>query len=71
MKTTKSQVDVVVTNHGSIFLVDPLNILATDWLKENVQEDAQHFGKKLVVGHRYIEDLVEGMKHDGLVVECQ
>jgi len=69
MATIESQVDIIVTNHGSIFLVDPRNVLATDWLKENVQEGAQHLGKKLAVEHRFIADLVNGMRNDGLVVE--
>jgi hypothetical protein len=63
-----TQVDVEVENHGTIFLVRPLTETARDWLDENVSDDAQYFGGALVVEHRYIEDLVEGMLGDDLNV---
>ena len=64
----QAQVDVYVENHGSIFLVRPVSNSACDWLTENVQDDAQYFGSALVCEHRYISDLVEGMREAGLVV---
>ena len=65
----RAQVDVHVENRGSIFLVRPVSNSACDWLTENVQNDAQYFGSALVCEHRYISDLVEGMREAGLVVD--
>jgi hypothetical protein len=60
--------DVLVTDHGSIFLVQPLNDTAEDWLESNVQSEAQWFDGGVVVEHRYIRALIIGMSNDGLVV---
>jgi hypothetical protein len=65
---TEIVVDAFVENHFSIFLVRPVSSAATEWLRENVAEDSQWFGGALVVEHRYISDLVEGMKLHGLAV---
>ena len=35
---------------------------------DNLPEDAQTLGKAVAVEHRYIGDIVAGMKADGLVV---
>lgn len=62
-------VDVRVDNHGSIFLFEPLTPAATNWISENVDEQAQWFAGALAVEHRYAQDLASGMMADGLVVE--
>lgn len=58
--------DVQVINQGSIVLVKPLTTAAEAWIDDNVQDDAQWFGKALVVEPRYIAYLVEGMVAGGL-----
>ncbi len=60
--------DIRVENHGSIFLVRPLNELAEDWLKEHTGPETQRLGKAVAVEGRYIEDFVKGMQEDGLTV---
>ncbi len=60
--------DVQIENHGSVFLVRPLTNAATAWLDENIDCEAQYFGGALVVEHRYIADIAEGMRADGLEV---
>jgi hypothetical protein len=70
MAATESGVDVSVTGDGgSLFLVHPLSDAARQWIEENVQEDAQWFGRYLVVEHRYIRNLVTGMLEAGLEVQ--
>lgn len=64
----KIEVDAFVENHGSIFLVRPVSSFAAEWLRENVSEESTRFGNALVVEHRYVGDLAEGMKSDGLVL---
>jgi hypothetical protein len=59
--------DFSVANHGSIFIISPLTDSAKDWIAENVSDESQWFGGGLVVEHRYVDTLVEGMENDGLV----
>ena len=58
--------DFTIQNEGSILLFRPLTDAAREWLKENVQEDAQWFGDALVVECRYAGDLAVGMLAAGL-----
>ena len=60
--------DVKIENHGSLVLIQPLTEAASDWLDENISEDAQLFGGAVVVEPRYVEAIVEGMQNDGLEV---
>ena len=53
--------DFVIHNEGTILLFRPLTDAAREWLKANVQEDAQWFGGALVVEHRYAGDLAVGL----------
>ena len=63
-----STVDVLITNHGTIYTVLPKTPTARAWILFNVADDAQWFGSQLVVEHRYIRDLVQGMMEAGLKV---
>jgi len=60
--------DVRVQNHGSLFLVEAVTDEAQEWIGEHIPEDAQYFGGNLVVEHRYIDDIVNGMTEAGLIV---
>jgi len=61
-----NSIDALVSGHGSIYLVRPVSEAATEWISENVQEDAHWFGGSLAVEHRYILDLIDGMQANGL-----
>ena len=65
--------DFRVKNEGSLFLVSPVTIEAAKWLEEHCPQDDDHqyWAGSLVVEHRYISDLVEGIENDGLGVELQ
>jgi hypothetical protein len=58
--------DASLENHGSIHLVRPLTECAVSWLDENT--DGTWFGNALAVEHRFVADLVAGMRESGLVV---
>lgn len=60
--------DFTVSNEGSIFLVTPSTQALGVALRERVPEDAQFFGSSLVVEHRYIADLVRGLRGEGYEV---
>lgn len=63
--------DFAVENHGSIFLLRPQNEEAIAWIEEHIGEDngLQPYFPTIVVEHRYITDIVEGIQNDGLAVQ--
>lgn len=62
--------DVVVNDQGTIVLFTPMTDTAKQWISEHIPDDAQWFGRSLVVEHRYADDIAVGMESDGLVVEA-
>jgi hypothetical protein len=61
--------DVLITREGSLFLVAGASTKGREWLLYNVDDDeVQSWGKHIVVEHRYISDLFDGMVDAGLVV---
>lgn len=71
MAATKADdIDVIVTNEGTIFLFEPRTEAAREWVREHVQlEGWQWFGPAFCVEHRFALDLAQGMTDDGLVVQ--
>ena len=62
--------DVMVTGGGTTYLFDPVTDKAKRWINRNVAGEAwQHYGGALAVEHRYIGDLMDAARRDGLVVE--
>jgi hypothetical protein len=60
--------DFTVTNHGTIFLLEPHTEAAFDWVDEHLPAEALTFGDAVVVEHRFIHDIVVGIQADGLGV---
>ena len=61
--------DLLVENHGSILLLDPITDLGRDWIAAHIPADTTTcFGGAFVVEHRYIRDIVVGAVTDGLRV---
>jgi hypothetical protein len=66
---TQSNVpDFVVENHGSVFLLRPVTPAANSWVDEHLPEDRMTFGGAIVVEHRYIWAIIEGIQSDRLTV---
>lgn len=61
--------DVDVSNHGTIFLFEPLTDTAQEWIEANIAGETQWFGNALAVEHRFAADLAAGMAKDGLRLE--
>lgn len=61
------QCDLTVSNHGSIWLVDLLTDTSKVWWDEHVAE-GMHFGRALVVEHRYIAPILDGAHAAGLSI---
>ena len=60
--------DFHVTNHGSVFLIKPMNDAAQEHFDDHIGPDSQWFGGQLVVEHRYIIDLVAQLQDEGFEV---
>lgn len=60
------ETDITIESAGNVFLVSPLTDAAKCWIKENVTGKVIYFGKSIVVEHRYIDDLLQGMQEGGL-----
>ena len=62
--------DFLLENHFSIFLIRPLNESARAWLEENIDAAGsfQPYWPTVVVEHRYLADIVEGIRECSLEV---
>lgn len=61
--------DILVANHGSIFILTALTEAAREWFEEHIPDDAQRWGVSgIVVEPRYVEAIVNGAVNDGLEV---
>ncbi len=63
--------DISLENHGSIFLVRPLSAAGTDWIEQNIGEGNGYqpdYPNSIIVEHRYILSIVDGMLNDGLEI---
>ena len=60
--------DIRIANHGSLFTATPVTDAGRDWIDENVGGETQWWCGGLVVEHRFIDNLVDGMVGDGLEV---
>lgn len=60
--------DFQVQNHGSIVLLEPISVQASEWLELHIGDDAQFWGNSVVVEPRYLQNIVAGIRDDGLTV---
>jgi len=70
-KSSKTELDFQLENHGSLFLLRPLTSAATEWMRENLPVDSpetQFWGEAIVIEPRYLEPIVDGILADGLVL---
>ena len=63
--------DFEVSAHSSIYILTPLTPAARDWAAEFLPEDAQRWAGGVCVEWRFIADIVEGARRDGLSVVIQ
>ena len=68
MNTNTPEVDVTVTNHGTIFTFALHTDAAREWWAEYVADGLEFAGNK-VVEHRFALDIAEGMEEGGLIVQ--
>lgn len=70
MDRATPEVDFIVENHSSIFLLRPDTAAALQWVEENIgwENGYQPYWPTVVVEHRYIGDIITGIKNEGLEV---
>ena len=70
-KSLRNELDFTLENHGSLFLLRPLNPGAKDWMGEHLPMDSpetQFWGEAIVIEHRYLAPIVDGIIGNGLVL---
>lgn len=60
--------DFLLEGQGSIAVLYPQNDAAEDWIFQNLPSDATRWAGGIVIEHRYVGDIVFGIRNDGLVV---
>ena len=68
IKAAQPAPDLVVENHGPIFLLRAETAEGRDWISEHIPSDARRWGRWIVVEHRYIDAIVDGAINDGLEI---
>jgi hypothetical protein len=65
--------DFAIDLHGSIAMLWPQNEAGLDWIRENICDDHIRWGggeyAAVVIEHRYIGDIVNGIHDDGLTIK--
>ena len=70
-KSLRTKLDFRLENHGSLFLLHPLNSTAKGWMAEHLPMDnpeTQFWGDAIVIEPRYVAPIVDGIIGDGLVL---
>jgi hypothetical protein len=70
-KSSTTELDFKLENHGSLFVLRPLNPVAQNWMSENLSVDepeTQFWGDAIVIEPRYLEPIVDGILADGLIL---
>ena len=67
--SSPTEPDFFCENHGSIFLLRPVSSAAHSWISDHLAEDGMTFGNAIVIEHRYIRAILEGIQKDALAVQ--
>ena len=69
MTIPHNETDFTVQNEGAIYILYANTEAAREWVIEHLSADRMRWvGNGTVVEHRYILDIIEGIKADGLEV---
>lgn len=62
--------DITVDCCGTIYLLRGVSDAGKEWIEENVtqNEETQYWNGAIVVEHRFIADIIEGARQDGLTI---
>ncbi len=65
---TPTDADFLVNHQGIIAILTPRSEAAQDWLETNLSGRVSWQGDGVVVEHRYLADLLEGIQQGGFSV---
>ena len=67
---SRSNPDFTIQNEGSIFLLQPHSFAARAWVDKHIGQGNgyQPYWPTVLVEHRYVVDIVDGIQADGLTV---
>jgi hypothetical protein len=61
--------DFSIRDEGSVVLLYPESDAAEAWAEAHISDEALHWAAAVVIEHRYVQDILDGIRADGLVVE--
>lgn len=64
----KNNHDFRVSGGGTVYLLLPVTAAAKAWVAEHIPDDAQYLGYAVAIEHRYVMDIIQGIREDGLTV---
>jgi len=64
-----AKVEFQVVNHGTIYLLHPRTRRAKRWVVENLPRDHIKYADASLVGQRFIDDIIDGMRADDLHID--
>lgn len=63
--------DFIISDHGSILILNAISEEAKEWASDNLPDDAQTWGPHgTVVEPRYIGPIIDGIQADGLTISA-
>ena len=65
----RDRADFHIVDHGTLYLLYPNTRRARQWVKENLPQDHIRYADASVVEHRYIGDIIDGIRADDLDIE--
>lgn len=60
--------DFLIADHESIFLLQAITDRALAGVREHLPPDSPRFASSVVIEHRFVADIVAGIRDDGLLV---
>lgn len=57
--------DFIVDGSGTVYMITPQNKAASKALKEMISGESSWLGESLAIEHRYVWDLIQGLKTEG------
>lgn len=67
--TTIGTYDFTLAHHGSISLLQPTSDAGEQWVGEHIPANAPEWCGGIVIEHRFVDNILDGIAADGLTVE--
>ena len=63
-------IDLKIYGGGSVFVLIPVSMKGSAWITQNISSEGYQpdYPNRIIIEHRYINDIVSGARADGLEV---